>query len=57
LEFTTWRKTLNSFLWLNGKPGCGKSILSSIIIDNLKGALLDAEVLFYFYFDFSEAEK
>jgi hypothetical protein len=56
-EFATWRKVPNSFLWLNGKPGCGKSILSSTIIENLKGALPDAESLLYFYFDFREAEK
>ena len=57
--FINWKTTPGSFLWLYGIPGCGKSILSSTIIEaifdhcspNLTLAVL------YFYFDFSSVEK
>ncbi|KAF8128860.1 ankyrin repeat-containing domain protein [Boletus edulis] len=42
--YKTWRNTENSFLWLHGKAGAGKSVLS--------GSLQDGEVLAYFYCDF-----
>ena len=32
--FTTWLKKPNSFLWLNGFAGCGKSVLSSTVIEH-----------------------
>jgi hypothetical protein len=31
-QFTTWLDRDNSFLWLNGFAGCGKSVLSSTAI-------------------------
>ncbi|ERF68902.1 hypothetical protein EPUS_04554 [Endocarpon pusillum Z07020] len=32
--FQKWLKDDNSFLWMNGRPGCGKTILSSMIIQH-----------------------
>jgi hypothetical protein len=57
--FDNWKRYPNSFLWLHGIPGCGKTILSSTIIQNL----LDIRILqfpvavVYFYFSFSDVEK
>ncbi|KAI0377505.1 ankyrin repeat-containing domain protein [Hypomontagnella monticulosa] len=56
-KYLTWKSKKNSFLWLNGIPGCGKTILSSTVIEDLnKGKALSSHVL-YFYFDFSETGK
>jgi Cdc6-like AAA superfamily ATPase len=54
--FSGWKVEKNSFLWLYGIPGCGKSVLSSTIINNLKTASPSNPVL-YFYFDFSDTAK
>lgn len=34
-EFHDWTKDSNSFLWLYGIPGCGKTILSSTIVEEI----------------------
>ncbi|KAL9100692.1 MAG: hypothetical protein Q9163_003956 [Psora crenata] len=58
-EFGAWKTTSASFLWLHGIPGCGKTILSSTIIQ----AVLDycntrpALAVMYFYFEFTNIEK
>ncbi|KAH8587984.1 ankyrin repeat-containing domain protein [Bisporella sp. PMI_857] len=54
--FAKWKTLRNSVLWLNGIPGCGKTILSSTIIRELKGTL-SCQPLLYFYFDFNDIGK
>ena len=54
--FAKWRRRRNSFLWLNGIPGCGKTILSSAIIKELNNTL-PSEPLLYFYFNFNDTGK
>src|SRR5271163_1940880 len=54
--FAKWKKRQNSFLWLYGIPGCGKTILSSTIIEDL-GKTLWCQPLLYFYFNFSDTDK
>ncbi|KAH8980461.1 hypothetical protein EDB92DRAFT_1820544 [Lactarius akahatsu] len=51
-------KTSGSLLWIHGKPGSGKSILSSAIIRDIK-SMSDAGSVFlaYFYFDFKDKAK
>ncbi|KAI9449038.1 hypothetical protein BJY52DRAFT_1228002 [Lactarius psammicola] len=51
-------KTSGSLLWIHGKPGSGKSILSSVIIRDIKSTS-DAGLAFlaYFYFDFKDTTK
>ncbi|KAI9447180.1 hypothetical protein BJY52DRAFT_1177107 [Lactarius psammicola] len=51
-------KTSGSLLWIHGKPGSGKSILSSVIIRDIKSTS-DAGLAFlaYFYFDFKDTAK
>jgi hypothetical protein len=53
-DFKSWKAQRNSFLWLHGRAGCGKTILSSAIIENLKSLHLP---LLFFYFDFADASK
>jgi Cdc6-like AAA superfamily ATPase len=54
--FETWKTQQNSFLWLYGIPGCGKTILSSTVIQALENTGSHRPLL-YFYFDFNDKEK
>ncbi|KAI3555710.1 hypothetical protein CABS02_04086 [Colletotrichum abscissum] len=57
-DFKTWERAPKSFLWLNGKAGSGKSILSSSVIKHLKEkSEKDPRVaLAYFFFSFGNIE-
>jgi hypothetical protein len=55
--FEKWKTCPNSFLWLHGIPGCGKTILSSTIIEHLGRTIPHTQPLLYFYFDFSDSRK
>jgi hypothetical protein len=55
--FGDWKKQPNSFLWLQGLTGCGKSVLSSTIIEHLSNVATPDQVLLYFYFDFNDTNK
>lgn len=56
-SYSKWKATPNSLLWLYGIPGCGKTILSSIIIEDLKKNEDISKSLLYFYFDFNDTRK
>ncbi|KAH9023652.1 hypothetical protein EDB84DRAFT_470111 [Lactarius hengduanensis] len=51
-------KSAGSLLWIHGKPGSGKSVLCSAIIQNVM-TLRDAGLasMAYFYFDFRDTDK
>jgi Cdc6-like AAA superfamily ATPase len=55
--FANWKKQPNSFIWLHGGPGYGKTVLSSTIIEHLNSATMPAQILLYFYFDFNDVDK
>lgn len=59
--FKEWKVQRKSFLWLHGLAGCGKTILSAAIIDDLKIHSkqndLTYSTLLYFYFDFNDISK
>ncbi len=55
--FTQWKTRSNSFLWLYGIPGCGKTVLSSVIIEDLNKDISHSRLLLYFYFSFNEISK
>ena len=55
--FADWKKRPNSFLWLHGIPGCGKTVLSSTIIEHLSSIVTPSQVLLYFYFAFNDTNK
>ena len=58
-QFTDWKSKPDSFLWLHGIPGCGKTILCSTVIEDvLQHTHSNPSVaLVYFYFDFNDIEK
>jgi hypothetical protein len=58
-RFAEWKKSATSRLWLYGIPGCGKTILSSIIIEHLLQHCRDDATIVtaYFYFDFNDTQK
>lgn len=54
-EYSQWKAEKNSLLWLYGIPGCGKTILSATVIEDLiRKSYQDT---LYFYFDFNDAQK
>ncbi|XP_014553175.1 hypothetical protein COCVIDRAFT_75541, partial [Bipolaris victoriae FI3] len=57
--FARWKASGASRLWLYGIPGCGKTILSSTVIEHLlQHCHVDASmVTAYFYFDFNDTQK
>jgi ankyrin repeat domain-containing protein 50 len=57
--FTTWLIQDNSFLWLNGFPGCGKSVLCSTAIQyTFRHRRSDPGVgIAFFYFTFNDESK
>lgn len=54
--YSAWKTEPNSFLWLYGIPGCGKTILSSTIVEDLEKRGVPQKPL-YFYFDFNDTNK
>jgi hypothetical protein len=55
-KYKAWKASSAAHLWLHGKAGCGKSVLCSTIIEDLKlhcSADMDS-VLAFFYFSFSD---
>lgn len=58
-QFTNWLVERNSFLWLNGFAGCGKSVLCSAIIQHtLHETKHRSKVgIAFYYFAFSDESK
>lgn len=57
-ELSGWHDTRNSFAWLYGTSGCGKTVLTSTIIEHIKeNCLQPGCALGYYYFDFNDPEK
>ncbi|KAF8678526.1 hypothetical protein AX14_004715, partial [Amanita brunnescens Koide BX004] len=58
-RYVNWKQQANSFMWINGISGCGKSIICSTIIEDIK-AIVKAQPgtgLAYFYFDINDEAK
>ncbi|KAF3480029.1 ankyrin repeat protein [Arthroderma uncinatum] len=57
--FNEWKRTRSSILWLYGKPGSGKTILSSSVIEHLREEYDSHNdvLVSYFYFDFGSPAK
>lgn len=57
--YSNWLSEPGSLLWLYGIPGCGKTILSSTIIQETVGYCQSRtnSIVLYFYFDFNDVEK
>jgi ABC-type glutathione transport system ATPase component len=50
-----WILSPNDFIWLYGLSGCGKTVLSSAIIESLIEH--DTRPVIFFYFDFNDQNK
>ncbi|KAI0290960.1 hypothetical protein BC826DRAFT_512407 [Russula brevipes] len=48
--FQEWKRD-GSLLWISGKPGAGKTILCSAVIESIKSTQEGKPVLAYYYFD------
>ncbi|KAI0248526.1 hypothetical protein BJV78DRAFT_789652 [Lactifluus subvellereus] len=59
VTFNRWKADgSENLLWIHGKPGSGKSILSSAIIEHLRPVSdARASYLGYFFFDFKDTAK
>jgi hypothetical protein len=58
-DFTTWKRESKKFLWLHGIPGCGKTVLSSTVVEHVKTICENdpqCQYVFY-YFDFNDSKK
>lgn len=57
--FVDWKAEGHSFLWLYGIPGCGKTMLSATVIDNVlsREPFNPSSAVLYFYFDFNDSSK
>jgi NACHT domain len=58
-QYAQFRNGTARFMWLHGILGCGKSVLSSIILDDLFQFCQSQYrwMVAYFYFDFSDSQK
>ncbi|KAI0197576.1 hypothetical protein F4808DRAFT_463616 [Astrocystis sublimbata] len=54
-SYLAWKSGTNSFLWLHGIPGCGKTVLSSIVIEDIEHQI--PRSVLYFYFTFTDRGK
>jgi hypothetical protein len=58
-DFIKWKRESKQFLWIHGIPGCGKTILSSTVVEHIKTICKSDsryQCVFY-YFDFSDSKK
>jgi hypothetical protein len=55
--FLEWMQGNARHFWIKGRPGTGKTILCSTIIDHLQSNDTNREATVYFYFDFSDHER
>jgi hypothetical protein len=58
-QYDAWKTSASSFLWLHGIPGCGKTILTSTVLQGVFQHC-DGETgagIAYFFFDFNDAQK
>jgi hypothetical protein len=58
-QYANWKEDAASYLWLHGIPGCGKTILSSTILEDILHPSDNhpKHIVVYFYFDFNDVQK
>ncbi|KAH9077552.1 hypothetical protein EDB83DRAFT_1490622 [Lactarius deliciosus] len=55
--FIEWKST-GSLLWIHGKPGSGKSVICSSVIQDINAVCeVGSAIMAYFYFDFRDLKK
>ena len=55
--FLEWKSGSRRHLWLHGLAGCGKTVLTSTILDHLHDARPDSCICLDFFFDFRDKDK
>jgi hypothetical protein len=55
-SFRNWLSTSDSFLWVHGVPGCGKSVMFSAAVENIRQLHANAGFAF-FYFNFNDRSQ
>ncbi|PBK84378.1 hypothetical protein ARMGADRAFT_1000330 [Armillaria gallica] len=55
-QFTSWFSS-GSFLWLNGTPGSGKTVLASFAIEYLKENMASEEIVLFVFVDFRDVRS
>ncbi|THZ76160.1 hypothetical protein D6C85_02431 [Aureobasidium pullulans] len=55
--FQFFKESRVPYLWLSGLAGCGKTVLSASIIEDLQQSRLSRSTTLYFYFDFNDVRK
>ncbi|KAL1640065.1 hypothetical protein SLS58_007332 [Diplodia intermedia] len=55
--FDKWKTTASSFLWIHGLVACGKTVLSSTIVDALHEDAKARRTVLYYFFDYKETAK
>ena len=56
--YQQWKaSTRSAVLWVKGKPGCGKSVLAALTVNELKGLQTDNTAVAHFYCDSSNPER
>ncbi|KAF5594283.1 ankyrin repeat [Fusarium pseudocircinatum] len=58
-QYLTWKSQRDSFLWLSGNSGTGKTVLSSTVIEDIQNSLRELcdSALLYFYITFTDNRK
>ncbi|KAF4813622.1 Vegetative incompatibility protein HET-E-1 [Colletotrichum siamense] len=56
-QYDRWKRESSSSLWIYGGPGRGKTVLSSVIISDLKAFEDDTHHLLFFFFSFTDSKK
>ena len=57
--YRDWLSETDSFLWLHGIPGCGKTVLSATIVQNALEYCGNRpnSIVLYFFFDFKDVKQ
>ncbi|KAF9890721.1 hypothetical protein FE257_005587 [Aspergillus nanangensis] len=55
--FREWKTATRQHMWIYGVPGCGKTVLTSSVIEDLRRQEDLSTVVLMYFFDFSDAKK
>jgi hypothetical protein len=56
-RYDSFKRSSNTNLWLRGIPGCGKTVLASTVVGDLKLDDNPETAVIYFFFSFSDQKK
>ncbi|PQE21865.1 ankyrin repeat protein [Rutstroemia sp. NJR-2017a BVV2] len=59
LEYRRWKENPRSFLWLQGLPGAGKTVLCSTVVEDVQEfcSSNSSHLVAFYYFSFSDSQK